>query len=792
MFQNYFKIAWRNLARYKGHAFINIGGLSLGFACSILIYLFIQHNLQYDNFHKNSDRIYRVVTEEHRDDVDYEASVPPGFAHAFRTEYDYAEKVAKHAYWDNELITFADKKKLKENVAFVEKEFFEILNFPLTHGGVADLSEPNTAVLTESMARKFFGDYDPVGKTFQLGGKTLFRVVGVLKDIPETSLIKTEVFLAYSSIKDYSRFLANENGWGGISSNLEVFTLLRPNQSIPAIEKEIQGFVKKYRPRSKNVHHYKLQALADIHFDPRYSGGMSPNMLWIFGLIGFFLLLMASINFINISTAQSVNRSREVGIRKVLGGLRIHLFWQFMIETFMICLASLLIGISLSVLALPYFNEIFDLELSISAIGNLPSFGFALALLLGISFLAGTYPGFLLARIAPVLALKSKLNPKDAGGFSTRKVLVSVQFIISIILIIGTLVINKQMKYAINSDLGFERNGIVRVALPDTVNEIRLQSLKDRLENYTAIEQVSACFGSPGAADNRWGTSLVYNNNPETEEFQIQVKIGDVDYLDLFGLELVAGRNFFTRDSVDEFVVNEKLAEKLGLNSAEELLGKSLEVSGGFMKGNIVGVVEDFHDMDFHEGISPVFITARHDSYSELAIKMNLENTQASIGHIEKEWSEAFPDHLFEYEFLSERVENLYESEQQILSLSTVFSSLAVLIGCLGIYGMILFYVGQRTKEIGIRKVLGSSTFNILVLLTEDFFKLLGWAALIASPIAWYFMHLWLQNYNFQTELSWWVFAAAIGMIMTITILTISFQAIKAATAKPVQSLRTE
>ncbi|MEM6806006.1 MAG: ABC transporter permease, partial [Bacteroidota bacterium] len=782
----------RNLVRYKGHTFINIGGLSFGFACSILIYLFVQHNLEYDNFHLDSDRIYRVVTEEHRDDIDYEASVPPGFAHAFRTEYEYAEKVSKHAYWPNQLLSFPDKKKLKEDVVFVEKEFFEIFNFPLSYGAFSALSEPNTALITERKARKFFGEAEPIGKTFQLGGREIFRIVGVLKNMPQTSLFKTEIFLSYPSIKEYSGFLANENGWGGISSNLQVFTLLHPNQSLSKIEEDIQGFVKKYRPRSKNVHHYKLQALADIHFDPRYAGGISPNTLWIFSLIGFFLLLMASINFINISTAQSVNRSREVGIRKVLGGLRIQLFWQFMIETFLICFMSLLIGIGISVLALPYFNDLFDLELSMLAIGNVQFVGFVIALLLGISLLAGTYPGFLLAKIAPALALKSKLHPKDAGGFSTRKVLVSVQFIISIILIVGTLVINKQMKYAIHSDLGFEKSGILRVALPDTLNQIRLKSFKERLLNFTSIEKVSACYGSPGASDNSWGTSLTYNNNSETEEFQIQVKMGDVDYLNTFGLHLLAGRNFFPRDTVDEFVVNEKLAEKLGLNAPEELLGKRLEVSGGFMQGTIVGVIENFHDKDFTEDISPIFISARHDSYGELAVKINMENSKASINHIEKEWATVFPNYLFEYEFLSERVERLYESEQQILSLSTVFSILAVLIGCLGIYGMILFYVGQRTKEIGIRKVLGSSTFNILLLLTEDFFRLLVWAALIASPIAWYSMQLWLQNYSFQTGLSWWVFALAISMITLITLCTISYQAIKAATAKPIQSLRTD
>ena len=390
-----------------------------------------------------------------------------------------------------------------------------------------------------------------------------------------------------------------------------------------------------------------MQALADIHFNPNYSGGISPNMLWIFSLIGSFLLLMAIINFINISTAQSINRSKEVGIRKVLGGLKAHLFWQFLTETFIISSVSLCLGFVISSLSLPYFNTIFDLELELHSLLSLEFAAFAFLLLITISLFAGTYPGILLAKIAPVMALKGKLNPKDAGGFMTRKVLVSLQFVISILLIIGTLVINKQMKYAIDSDLGFDKEGIIRVAIPDSVNQIRLEGLKDRIANFSAVEKISACFGSPGASDNSWGTSVVYNNRPEVEEFPIQVKIGDEDYINTFDLKLVAGRNFFKRDTVDELLVNERLAAKLGLSSAEELLGKNLSISGGYVQARIVGVVEDFHDKDFHESISPIFIAAVSENYTEFAIKINLNNSRAAIDHIEKEWTEIFPKFIF-------------------------------------------------------------------------------------------------------------------------------------------------
>lgn len=794
MIKNYFKIAWRNLNKRKGFAFINIIGLALGFGCSVLIFLFVNHHLQFDDFHSNSERIYRVVTEEHRDYIDYEASVPPGFAYAFKTEYDYAEKVAKIASLSNQLITINESDKFKEGVAFVDQDFFAIFNFPLLNNtNTPSVSTPNTAVITESMAKKLFGNENPINKTFQYEGEELITITGVLKDLPKTTVINADFFISFETLKKHDGFVSNDSEWRGINSALQCFTLLQPNQNISQIEQEINGFVKKYRPpASKNIHHYKLQSLSDIHFNAKYSGGINANMLWIFSLIGFFLIIIASINFINISTAQSVNRSKEVGIRKVLGSHKSTLFWQFMTETFIITLLALVFGVILSILVLPYFNTIFNLELSTSGLLNYQFLGFVSLLLFGISALAGSYPGILMSKIKPILALKGKLTQQDSGGLMTRKVLVVTQFVISIVLIIGTIVINKQIKYAVNSDLGFDKSGIVRVGLPSVLETVKLEGLKNRITESIGVEKITACYGSPGAADNLWGTNVNYNNNPEDENFQIQTKIADENYLNTFDLKLVAGRNFYKKDIVDEIVVNEMLATKLGLQSPEELLGKPISLSGGFVKGTIVGVVADFHDQDFHGNISPIYIAPKTDNFRELAIKINMENTPETLNHIEKKWGEVFPDFIFEYEFLDDRVAELYETEQQFLSLTKLFSGLAIFIGCLGIYGLVLFFVAQKTKEIGIRKVLGSNISHILVLVMQDFLKLVIIAGIIATPLAWYFMSEWLQNYKYRTELNWWIFVLAIGIVLCITVLTVLHQAIKAASANPIKSLRTE
>jgi ABC-type antimicrobial peptide transport system permease subunit len=796
MYKNYFKIAWRNLTKRKGFSLINIIGLALGFACSILIFLFVGHHLSYDTFHKNPERIYRFVTEEHRDFIDYEASVPPGFANAFKSDYDYAELVAKIADREQYLIAIeehSEVKKLKEDVYFVEPDFFKIFNFPLVdEKGQVQLSEPNTAIITESMAKKMFGDENPINKTFQLENKEFIRVTGVLRDLPKTTLFNTaDIFISFETLPSYDSFLGGES-WGGISSNLQCFGLLQPNQNISLIEGTLQGYVKKYRPDSKNVHHYKLQPFSDIHLNSQYNGGIDVKVLWIFSFIGFFILMIAAINFINISTAQSVNRSKEVGVRKVLGGQKNQLFWQFMTETFVISLLALLLGVGLSMLALPYFNSIFDLELSISGIFNVPFLVFVCVLLCCVSVLAGSYPGFILAGIAPILALKRKLTQKDAGGYTTRKILVITQFVISIVLIIGTIVVSRQIRYAVNSDLGFDKSAIVMVELPSELDRVQMDGLKERLLQSPSVEKISACFASPGAGNTSWTTYVRYNNNPEPEEFLISAKVGDEDYLNTFGLDLLAGRNFYIKDTVDEILVNATFAKKLGLPSVEELLGKRVDIAGELVKGSIVGVVADFHDQDFHDNIQPIFIAPFDKVYSELAIKINLRNAKESLIHIEDQWTNTFPNYIFSYDFLDARVAEMYVSEQRFLSLAKLFSTLAIFIGCLGIYGLILFFVTQRTKEIGIRKVLGGSVNQMVVLVIQDFFKLIVLAGIIAAPIAWYIMGTWLESYTYKIKISWWIYLVAIGLVMAITLLTILYQAVKAAMADPAKSLRTE
>lgn len=794
MIKNHIKIAWRNLTKRKGFTLINVLGLSLGFACSILIFLFVQYHLRFDNFHFNGDRIYRFDTEQHMDDVSYVPSVPPGFADAFKQDFDYAESVAKIADWGESQITVDGKGselQLLETTAFAEPDFFKIFNYPLLRGSGFDvLSEPNTALITEKAAQKLFGSADPLNRTFVLENKETFTVKGVLKNLPENTMFNQQLFLSYPTLKAYSQFMAGQF-WGGISSNLQVFGLLRPHQDIATIEKSLEGYVPKYRPNSKNVHTYRLQALSDIHFNPKY-GGMDPKLLWIFSCIGLFILVMACINFINIATAQATNRSKEVGVLKVLGGRKEQLFWQFLIETFLVALFALVLGGFLCMLALPAFNSVFEIQLSLTGLFTIKFLGFALVLLVLVSLLAGSYPGILLSRITPILALKGKVSQGDAGGYMTRKALVVIQFSISIALIVGAIVVGKQLRYAINSDLGFKRDGIVMVPMASSLDRVPLRALKERLESSPYIHNVSACYTSPGAPITDWGTSLTYDNNPEPVEFNVQVKDADMEYLRVFGLSLVAGKNFVEKDTVDEALVNMTLVHKLGFTDPQEVLNKDINVGVGHAQAKIVGVLEDFHDQDFHAAIDPIVIAPVPSNYNELALTIDMSQAKQALADIEREWKGVYPDYMFDYSFLDDRVAKLYTQEQQFLSLIGVFSGLAIFIGCLGIYGLILFFVIQKTKEIGIRKVLGGSLAHLVGLLVNDFFKLILVAAAIAVPVAWYFMQGWLENFQYRTPLSWWIFVLAIASVMVITLTTIGYQAIKAALANPVKSLRTE
>jgi len=769
-------------------------GLALGFACCILIYSFVQYNLSFDDFHENSDRIYRIVTEEHRDYIDYEASVPPALGREFRNDYDYADKIARIATMEEQIISFTQnglKQKYEEEVAFAEHEFFEIFHYPLISGSSFDfLTEPNTAIITERIASKFFGSTDVIGRTFQLDNRIELTVRGILKDLPFNTLRQSEIYISYPTIEDYGGFIAGDN-WNGISSALQCFTLLKPNISPQLVESELQKYVPIKRANNKNVHHYKLQPIADVHYNTQYDGVISKQTLLVFSFIGLFLIIAACINFINMSTAQAMSRSREVGVQKVLGGYRWQLFRRFMSETALLSLFSLFLGLILAYILLPYLNKWFEVNIVAYQLMVFEFLIFVAALFIGITLFAGVYPGLLLSGISPTLALKGKLTQHHTGSLFTRKSLIITQFVISQVLIVGMIVIGKQMHFALNTDLGFEKEAIITVSIPAELDYEKRNDLKNRMLDIPNVQEITACLAPPSHSNN-WGTGLRFDNHPEDEEFSIQVKAADEDYLETFDLELIAGRNFFPSESAKEFVVNEKLVKKLNLHSPDEIIGKTLSVNGGSTTGPIVGVVRDFHNWDLHSEIDPVFITTLDFAISLYAIKINMNNPQSTIDQIETNWSEVFPNYIFDYEFLDEHIARFYESEARTFRLIQVFTLLAIFISCLGMFGLISFLVNRKTKEIGVRKVLGGSVAHVLWLFLNEFLKLVMVAGIVAIPISWFMMDSWLQNFQYKIEIGIWIFGIAVLASLVITFITVGFQSMKAALTNPAKSLRTE
>jgi putative ABC transport system permease protein len=440
MLFNYFTVAFRNIRRFASYTVINVLGLALGITCVTLIYSLVTHHLSFDKFHSNSDRVYRFVTEQHRDQVSYVGSVPPAFANAFRNDYTFGEKVARVCTLTEQLISLdqnGETKKFSEEVSFADEEFFEIFNFPVTFGQAKNfLHEVNSAIITERMAKKYFGDESALDKTFRFNNSLDFKITGILKDIPENTDFRSEIYLSYNGIAKYNDWYGADDSWGGITTEIQSFVLLNKGVDPGQVERVLPAYVKKYRAESKNVHHYKLQPLNDMHFNPDYGGRMSKTMLWVLGVVGFFLIFTACLNFINLATAQAFNRCREIGVRKILGSARAQLFWQFTCETGVIVAVSLVVAFCTSYALLPQVNELFDARITSAIFLDIRFMVFALVLVVIVTFMAGAYPGLVLSGFKPVLALKAKFSDKTSGNFNLRRLLIIAQFTISQVLLI--------------------------------------------------------------------------------------------------------------------------------------------------------------------------------------------------------------------------------------------------------------------------------------------------------------------------------------------------------------------
>jgi putative ABC transport system permease protein len=804
MLKNYFKTAWRSLLRNKSYTIINITGLAIGIAACLLIFLVIHFQTGFDTYHAKKDRIYRVLNQRTSSEgVKLRAGLPLPIARDLRVDFPQLPLVTTVINDQGKQISVKDNagqiKRFKEDDLYItDTQFFNVFDFTWVAGDKKTaLNEPNTAVLTQRMAKKYFGDWqNAIGKTITYENKIDLKVTGILQDLPLNTDLPVSIAISYPTIKktDYNN---NLEDWNSNFGSHNCFIVLPENVSEARFNHDLVAFIKKHRPDEAKRELFLLQPLTAMHFDTRvglFSGQVfSKDMIRTLSLIGIFLLVIACVNFINLATAQAVNRSKEVGIRKVLGSKRKQLILQFLSETFIITLFSVVLAMGLSEAALPGLNGLLEIKLSSGFITDPIIVTFLAAVLIVVTLLSGLYPSMVLSGFNPIAALKNKITGVRSNGITLRRSLVVVQFGIAQVLVIGTIVIISQLNHFKNSPLGFDKDAVITVSLPgDSISRLRMTALRNEILQQPNVKSFSYSFSSP--SDNiNWGSPITYDNAAVETEFRVNLKWADADYFKLYDLKFLAGGPYAKSDTVNAYVINETLLKNLGITNPKDAIGKTINIWGDKnLTQKIVGVVKDFNVTSLREQIPPVVMAAWTGQYGIANIKLSPSNMQPTLAAIENLWTKTFPDNIYEHKFLDQKIENFYKKESQLSQLYKVFAGIAIFISCLGLYGMVSFMAVQRTKEVGIRKTLGASVANIVYLFSKEFTVLILISFVISAPVAWYFMQQWLQGFTYRIHPGFGIFAISIVLSIIIAWITVGYKAIKAALVNPVKSLRSE
>ena len=803
MIRNYLKSALRNLGKNKGYTALNILGLGIGIAACVLIFVVLRYETSFDNFHPKRANIYRIATEFHdQDGISYSSGSAFPVAPALRIDFPQIKEVTATYKMSDVQVTIdngaaAQQKKYKETrIYFVEPNFFSVFNFPWLSGDERTLRQPNSVVLTQEMAEKYFGDWkSAIGKTVTQDNKTSFRVTGILKNVPSNTDFPLGVVASYETLRG-GKLKRNMEDWVSTFGSAYTFVVLPPDLSPEKFNTQLRAFAKRHKPAEYSKDGYIAQPLGEMHFDDRMGTYgthiFSKAVIRALILIGIFLLVIACVNFINLATAQAVNRSKEVGVRKVLGSNKKQLASQFMCETAVITLTSVIIGAAVAVLTLPFLNQLLDVKMQMQFFDD-PSLPlFLLATLIVVTLLSGLYPSFILSGLNPIRALKTKISSKMLGGISLRRGLVVLQFTIAHILIIGTIIVVSQMNFFRNASLGFEKAAIINVPVPgDSISHSKIDFVRNSLTEYPGVKNVSFSFASP-SADGNWNSDFKFDHAVKSTSFSANLKWADPDYFKTYNLKFVAGRPYFAADTVRELVVNETLLRKLGITNPQDAIGKQLDFWDGKVVAPIVGVIRDFNSYSLREPMAPVVLGTWKDLYETINIKIVPGKEKVVLSFVESLWTKTFPDYVYQYSFLDDTIAAFYTQENQLSQLYKIFAGLAILISCLGLYGLVSFMAVRRTKEMGIRKVLGATAANIVYLLSKEFTVLILIAFLIAGPVAYYIMQGWLENYTYRIHMNAWVFILAVLSSLIIACITVGHRAVRAALTNPVKNLRTE
>ncbi len=810
MFQNYLKVALRNLWKNKAFSAINIVGLSVGLAVCLLIVLYVVDELSYDKYNENADRIYRVDSDIYFNGTQFTASnSPEPLAPALMKDYPQFEQMVRITNPQDILVKKDNQNIQNHNAVFADSTFFKVFTVPMISGNPATaLNEPNSIVIDETTAKKYFNSTDVVGKSLYIDNSVSCKITGIIKDIPKHSHFH---FNFIRPLRDSYR--GNAQDW--LSNNVHSYLLVKQGTPKAVVQKYVDATISNYlykelesvvhvnaKDMQKSGNHfvYPVMPLTDIHLhsDKSYEIEANGNVtyVYIFSVIAIFILLIACVNFMNLSTARSSNRAKEVGIRKVAGSLKSDLIFQFLTESVLLSFFSLVLALLLSALLLPLFNQLAGKQMQVSTLFSTWLLPVMVALVFVVGCLAGSYPAFYLSSFQPIEVLKGRM----AKGFKSswlRSSLVVFQFCISIILIVGTIVIYNQLNYIRSKKIGYNRGQVL--ILHNTYNlDKQIKPFREELLKMSGVESASISGDIPTAGgfnQNGWFRDATLDGKKVAIMTDFNV---DENYIPTMGMSMAQGRNFsrdFLSDSTG-IILNEAAAKLLGFKEPlKEILYRPSYHEGGVnlksIRFHVVGVVKDFNFSSMHDKVGPL-VMELNENWGSIAVRINTKNIPSLISQIENKWNAMSPGQPFSYTFMDNDFNNIYNTEQRTGKLFITFAVFAIFIACLGLFGLVTYAAEQRTKEIGVRKVLGANVAGIVAMLSKDFAKLILIAAVIAFPISWWSMNKWLQSFAFRINISWWVFAFAGLTTIIIALITVSFQAIKAAMANPVKSLRTE
>jgi putative ABC transport system permease protein len=816
MLKNYFKTAWRNLINNKLFSIINITGLSVGIAACLLILQYVSFHLSFDRFNKNASDIYRVTNDRYQNGKLIQHGTITYSSIGKAMQADFPEVINQTRVWPSFSIIIKGDKKLGDQSGYaVDNSFLNMFSFPLVTGDLTNaLTEPNAIILTETLARKLFevrnNDFRPViGQMVQKDVGAPFKITGICKDPPENSHLRFSFLFSYCTL--YKSFGWKQADYDFTDSDFWHYVQLKPGTDYKALQAKLDAFSERHFQGNKisgSNERFLLQPLTNAHLysDYEYEIGItaSARVVWSMVIIAVMIILIAWVNYINLATAKSVQRAKEVGVRKVSGATKTQLVKQFLTESFIINVMALVIALLLVILVQPYFNDLIQLQLSISYLYQYGLNGFnvvaLLIVLIGVGvFVSGFYPAFVLSSFKPILVLKGRFF-SSSKGINLRRTLVVGQFAITVALIIGSLVVYHQMRFVSNQSLGIDISKVLVVRPPqltqfDSTFISKETSFQNELKQIPHVVNVANSWTVPGNELGR-DFDLSLHGNKDGGQFTTR-KVGiSAEYIPLYDIKLLAGRNFDGTDyhtdwgKVHNIIINENVRQLLGFKTSQEAIGKQIHVEG--RQWDVVGVIADFHQKSLRYPLEPLILMPAFGTYSALSVKVNTKDIAQTMAAIKAKYDAFFPGNLFDYYFLDDSYNNQYANDRLFGKIFGIFSAFAVLIACLGLLGLSLFTTVQRTKEIGVRKVLGASVINIVVLLSKDFVRLVLIAFVIASPVAWFIMNNWLSDFAYRINISAWIFIIAGLSAMIIALATISFQAIRAALVNPVKSLRSE